>query len=1678
MKALYTLILTLLTWLPISGTAQQFSGGDGSIGNPWQIATWEDLKQLQGQTYNGVYFKQTRNIDAGATTSTAVDNAWRSFSLVGGEYNGSGFEIANLKIAPVGIGAGFVGSLSSGARLIGVDLVDATCTADGSISAVNGSLLVAEATQGFIVGCRVKGVLTLPNGSFLGGVLGHGIATSVQDCFANVTISGKDYIGGAIGSNSNSQVSDIRVIGSVTGNYRVGGAIGDLIGCDLTNMDANTTVNGYRYVSGLVGYMQTPNSELFRRCIVKGTVTGNAFVTGIIYCDEQLFSPSISDVFLDVDLFGTDQVHGITNGFSSLRDAIAYIQVDAGTKGFLLGESLAVNSGVYFNQSIRDATPITSYGVGNTIFLDQSQFSNPANLPELDFGSTAAAPWQIVGPGTPSLYFVNQGTYNSVKPSFTGTLTYGQTLSAVPGTFYDPEGLNLAFNEYYWQYQDVVDGVTIYRELATPTDPVGNPQPVGTVSIPKEAVGNKIRVRQRILDQHPERPQYVSVYSEWSTATVAKVQLTMTNTANTSIFKTYDATTNVTAGLSGYGLAGVINGDAVTLPTTTIATMADKHVGGGKALTFDITLQGADAAAYTLVNPTDIEAIVTPTQIIALNVAVDDKVYDGTTNVVGFDPGPFSGKIDGDDVSIDQGTLAYQSKNVGTNLELDGELILVGSDAGNYAFGFTRPTPSITPKPLNVSGNVVTKAYDGTTHATVNVGVSGIEQGDSFSFEKTHSFSSALPGENIPVVVNFTLSGPDADNYTLDSVTLYGTITQVELTFTIDNKRRHLLEVNPELTYQVSGLVSGDSVATAFDPAPVLTVETENITDTGSYNIIFSSYGSSALYSVPPATAGTLTVYNNAPEFSVAAQNVTISENSPVGTDVGTPFMATDADFGVINGETLTLQLATGSDYFDLTEAGQLQVAANIDYEVLVNKTIAVTLEAVDASGAKDTATMNVTITDVNDRPVINETKLNQLVYSLTEDEVDSVGVEIGTFFAEALTDDDENAVNGLAISYLSQPAFGAWQYKLADGAWMNIPAVDPQVNEQVFLLPSTAHLRFQPDTENGGYTSFEFFGWDETSGTPVTLVDFDPLYNTTTTLSNNDGQFNTFVLDVNDPMVVSNLDQRLQTLPGEPVLLERINMSDVDRTAFIGVNFSTETPEKGELTILDEEFPGFGPWNGNLSLEGPLEGASDFFASMAFVPAPDASGTVVFDVTVLELLDGPSPRSGQTTEFMMVQDAVLRDGPQVGEVFSGQIIIQLSYFTEAALTGGEATFELFVAQLLATGIEGLDPELYERYREELGRTNNQNYILNNLELITAVINQVNSDRSKQTLIVEMVYGWNLISCPFANWSPADSLDSAQVSGTVYSFKNEKYISQPVDQAFEPGLGYWVYVDEPRLRTEGTTLQFVMFGDEVTERTTPLETGWNLFGPMTEDEQLADYTWTDDNIYIWNEITEGYVQAENLTMGLGYWGHLSEDEQFVDASLSSNEFEVNLEAQTLTTTVDGNYDYLKAYVYDETGKEVVFPMQRIDVAKSGDVVLQLTKLNPNSVFFVRLIPVTQKFSGLSVDVRVASGQASGLTGIVTTDLDDIRASWSGSQVTVSIFMTSLEWKAVQRNGRTIIAENSGQTPFSLVGTSTQVETDFNLSDGDYIVISVRAVDENGKPLSVWKTFTSKANNDF
>lgn len=298
----FSVMLALLMLVFLPGYAQ-FSGGDGTEENPYQIATLDDLKELSlAPAEWDAYFVLTADIDAAATSTWKDEGETKvkGFSPIGtginenfgGTFDGQGHTISNLYInRPTAQFVGLFGRVGdsgqtgtikdlnvSNATVVGyqyvggafgyinygyVTNVHSDAQVEALISAISYAGAFAGRASGYFYNCSASG--SVKGSGMLGGFAGYlNNATYAVDAFrcyatASVTASNTadEKVGGFVGE-TNATVSDCYATGAVSGMKNTGGFAGKINSGtrEITNCFALGTVHDSIEVAGaFAGYI-------------------------------------------------------------------------------------------------------------------------------------------------------------------------------------------------------------------------------------------------------------------------------------------------------------------------------------------------------------------------------------------------------------------------------------------------------------------------------------------------------------------------------------------------------------------------------------------------------------------------------------------------------------------------------------------------------------------------------------------------------------------------------------------------------------------------------------------------------------------------------------------------------------------------------------------------------------------------------------------------------------------------------------------------------------------------------------------------------------------------------------------------------------------------------------------------------------------------------------------------------------------------------------------------------------------------------------------------------------------------------------------------------------------------------------------------------------------------------
>lgn len=244
--------LTIVTFivlliLPASILAQ-YSGGDGTENDPYQISNPNDLDNVRNNM--NAYFIQTADIELNVSpynTNPGWEPIGNNSTPFNGKYDGQNYSINSLFIS------------RGNTNLIGL-FGQTTFTSEIKNLSLNGVNVTGHESTGGLVGlnrstienCSVTGTVT-GNDLYTGGIAGENESDIIKS-YADAMVSGTSYVGGIAGiiPTDNGSIERSYSTGDITGELWVGGITGGNYG-DLLDSYTLANVSGEAYVAGVSG---------------------------------------------------------------------------------------------------------------------------------------------------------------------------------------------------------------------------------------------------------------------------------------------------------------------------------------------------------------------------------------------------------------------------------------------------------------------------------------------------------------------------------------------------------------------------------------------------------------------------------------------------------------------------------------------------------------------------------------------------------------------------------------------------------------------------------------------------------------------------------------------------------------------------------------------------------------------------------------------------------------------------------------------------------------------------------------------------------------------------------------------------------------------------------------------------------------------------------------------------------------------------------------------------------------------------------------------------------------------------------------------------------------------------------------------------------------------------------
>lgn len=256
MKKLYVMLIFVFGMSLFAQIATAPAIGDGSVGDPYQIYTLENLYWIASSSVNwDKNYIQTSNIDASATSSWFSGQGWipigNSTTRFTGTYDGQSFKIEDLFINRPSIeyGVGFFG-YTTNATISNLKLSNVNINGDQIVGALVGGNLSSD-----IINCQSSGTV---DGDFnIGGLVGsNSINANIDFCSSSCTVTARTWgAGGLVGMNySSSTIENSFARGNSTSASYSGGLVArNSDSSSIIKSYSTGTATGSSWTGGLVG---------------------------------------------------------------------------------------------------------------------------------------------------------------------------------------------------------------------------------------------------------------------------------------------------------------------------------------------------------------------------------------------------------------------------------------------------------------------------------------------------------------------------------------------------------------------------------------------------------------------------------------------------------------------------------------------------------------------------------------------------------------------------------------------------------------------------------------------------------------------------------------------------------------------------------------------------------------------------------------------------------------------------------------------------------------------------------------------------------------------------------------------------------------------------------------------------------------------------------------------------------------------------------------------------------------------------------------------------------------------------------------------------------------------------------------------------------------------------------
>jgi hypothetical protein len=344
--------------------------------------------------------------------------------------------------------AGIFGIIASGGT---VKNVHVDCQVTNGISSRNYVGALAGYNDGTILRCRSTGILNVPGGACIGGLVGQqgsyyvpGANPQIAECYSTVAVSGGYEVGGLVGGcgdpyGPESTIRDSYARGNVTAangpNEGAGGLVGDVrVMGRIERCYAATAALSGGSAGGIAGgnILTSPGTASFSYYDGSVSLTGTKYVFGIEYTTAQMKSAANYAGWDFASVWAISPT--INNGYPYLRN-VAPTAVDTTPPSTTM---LVIGSGTYATSTtitisfnvIDDLSGVTGYYIGESPTpTGYTSIENTGTTERLVSASYTLSATE----GAKTIYACARDAAGNVSAAITGTTTLDTTGPTVSG---------------------------------------------------------------------------------------------------------------------------------------------------------------------------------------------------------------------------------------------------------------------------------------------------------------------------------------------------------------------------------------------------------------------------------------------------------------------------------------------------------------------------------------------------------------------------------------------------------------------------------------------------------------------------------------------------------------------------------------------------------------------------------------------------------------------------------------------------------------------------------------------------------------------------------------------------------------------------------------------------------------------------------------------------------------------------------------------------------------------------------------------------------------------------------------------------------------------------------------------------------------------------------------------